>query len=173
MWAARRPEIVEVVRVDDQCRLCLRPFLQPLETDEQQLRLDESRRSRHLGVGCLGAAETRHGARIGRLDGVAQESVGEHPPRPARELVAGLQRLDDHGRAFLQPAPERGQGRQVGEHGLQLGLPCLDGPKDACVVPRGLDRRRAAWSRHSGMLPCLRLGVGSRLARCSSSAVIR
>ena len=32
---------------------------------------------------------------------------------------------------------------------------------------------RPGSERHNGMLPCLRLGAGSRLARCASSALIR
>ena len=159
--------------VDDQCGLGRRPVKEQLLTQSEHLRVDEGGRGRHPGLGGLGAAGARHGGGVGRLGGVAQHRVDEHSARPPRQLVASVQRLDKDRGALAEPALEGSQRRQVGEHRLELGLPRLHGRENAWFVPGALDRDGVAGCRHSGMLPCLRFGVGSRLARCISSARMR
>ena len=173
MCGGAAEEIVEVVLVGRERRLLGRPVAQPLATDREHLRLDERRRRGQLRVRGLGATEARHGGGVRRLDGVAHQRVREDLSRPPRQAVPGGQGLGKARGALAEAPLERRKLRQGGEHAFELGLPRLAVGEDARVTPGPLDRHARARNRHSGMLPCLRLGVGSRLARCISSARIR
>ena len=81
--------------------------------------------------------------------------------------------FDEQRGALTEPAAEGRQPGEVGEHGLELRLPGLDRREDADGVPGAIGGNAVARNRHRGMLPCLRFGVGSRFARCISSARIR
>ena len=166
-------EIGEVVVVCRQRRIAHCPVAEPLLTDLEHLGLDERDRRPHLRVGGLRTAEARHRRLVGRLDGVPEQGVDDDAARAARDRVAGLQGLDENLGALAEPAAERREPGEVGEHGLELRLPGLDRREDAVGVPRAIGGDAVARDRHRGMLPCLRLGVGSRFARCISSARIR
>ena len=166
-------EIGEVVVVCRQRRIARGPVAEPVGADREHLGLDERDGRPHLRVGGLGTAEARHRRLVGRLDGVAEQGVDEDLARPAHDRVARLQGLDENCGALAEAAAERREPGEVGEHGLELRLPGLDGREDAGVVPGAIGGDAVARDRHRGMLPCLRFGVGSRFARCISSARIR
>ena len=166
-------EIGEVVVVRRQRRVARGPAAEPLGTDCEHLRLDEGDGRPDLRVCRLRAAEARDGGRVGRLDGVTEQRVDDDPARAEHDRVACLQGFDEHCGALSEPAAEGRQPGEIGEHGLELRLPGLDRREDAGGVPGAIGSNAVARNRHRGMLPCLRFGVGSRFARCISSARIR
>ena len=160
--------------VHDQTGLERRPVTQQLTPEAEHLGVDEGGRGGQLGIGSLGSTVARDGGGIRGLDGIAEHCVHANAARPSRQLDRGPASASRRtGSALPQPSPERSQGGHVREHGLELALPGSFGREDLCLVPGAVDRHRLAGHGHSGMLPCLRFGVGSRFARCISSARIR
>ncbi len=106
-------EVVEVVLVDGERRLVLRPPGQPLPSDGDQLWLEERDRSGHLCVHGLGTSEPRDGGGVRRLDGVSEECVRKASFQPYPQGVAGSERLHQHERPLAEPPLERRHARKV------------------------------------------------------------
>ena len=149
------------------------PLQQPVAAEREQLGLDEGGGGSNLRLGGLRPAEAGDGVLIGGLDGVAQERVGHDDAHTSGQLVTESERLrEDVGPSASRPRYAVSRGSSASRASSSAFHSASDAKTLAASQVRSAGDV-AARDRHSGMLPCLRLGAGSRLARCISSARIR
>ena len=168
-------EVVEVVAIRREGRVCRGPLEQLLAPEREQLGLDERERRRDLAVHRLRAAEAGDGGLVAGVDRVVEVRIHEDVAEAAAQVVARRERLQRDRRALREPPREPLELPEIGDECIERIPPRLRRLEDAGGVPRPLHRdgatgRGCGVDCHSGMLPCFRFGFGSRFVSAVSSA---